>query len=262
MKGETMRTILILLSALFLSVGASASQIQVDDSDALQAAINARNTFVRALLTRDFTASAHLGMDMAMHEFARQIREEQGDLRLSRELLAQWSRSSMDFVQTLGLAPTDLGDHDPLFPWINQFLGKMSAKYGTIIYTLPIVKDILMVNYALPVVFKPRGGWQTDGRVEDVDNRIEYRKHFIPFANFVTYYTALISCRVVADRQGAPQLKRLCAKAADKLRFVMGRYIAPKVSDWIFRASNDRFYLGEENLRLNTVEELRRAIQE
>jgi hypothetical protein len=254
-----MRTILILLS-VFTIFTTHAARAQLNDSDALQAAIDARNELVRALLTKDFTTPAHRGMDLAIREFARQIREEQGDVKLSRELLSRWEQTSLHFATAVSLAPTDLGDHDPLFPWINEFLGKMASKYGTIIYTLPIVKDILMVNYALPVVFKPRGGWQTDGRVEDVDNRIEYRKHFIPFANFVTYYTALISCRVVADRQGAPQLKRLCSKAADKLRFVMGRYIAPRISDWVFRAANDRLYLGEESLRLNSVEELRRAI--
>ncbi len=257
-----MRTTLTLLSALLLSFASGTTHAQVNDSDALQAAIDARNAFVRDLLNRDFTASAHRGMDLAIREFARQIREEQGDVRMSRELLSQWEQSSVGFYRAVSLSPNDLGDHDPLFPWINEFLGKMSSKYGTIIYSLPIVKDILMVNYALPVVFKPRGGWQTDGRVEDVDNRIEYRKHFIPFANFVTYYTALISCNVVAQRQGAPQLKRLCGKAAEQLRFVMGRYIAPRVSDWIFRAANDRLYLGEESLRLNSVEQLRRAIQE
>jgi hypothetical protein len=254
-----MRTILILLS-VFTIHSASFAQ-SLDDSAAIQAAIDARNEFVQALLKKDFTSFAHQSFDVAIHEFAQQIRDEQNDAVLADELLAKWNQSSMSFNRALTMQAMDIGDHSPLFPWINDFLGKMSSKYGTIILTLPIVKDILMVNYALPVVFSPRGTWQTDGQVEDVDNRIEYRKHFIPFANFVTYYTALIGCNYIVQHQGQTQLKKVCKPAAEKLRFVMGRYIAAPISDWIFKASNHSLQISSDRLKYNTVDELRRAIQ-
>jgi hypothetical protein len=255
-----MRTILILLS-VFVIQSTSFAQSYYDDSAEIQAAIDARNSFVNALLNKDYMSFAHQGFDIAVNQLADQLRTENNDPVMADELLANWSRSSVNFSRALTMSALELGDHSPLFPWVNQFLGKMSNKYGTIIYTLPIVKDIMMVNYALPVVFAPRGAWQTDGQVEEVDNRIEYRKHFIPFANFVTYYTALIACNYVAQRQGQPDLKKVCKPAAQKLQFVMGRYIAAPVSDWIFNAANQSMQIGADRLKYNNVDELRRAIQ-
>jgi hypothetical protein len=253
-----MRTILILLSVLFIHQSAHAQL--VDDSPAIQAAIDLRNQFVDALERKDFVAFAHQGMDGAIRKFAEQIQEEQNDAELSNELISLWEQSSI----VLALADSkvfDIGDHAPLFPWFNEFLDKMAAKYGTIIYTLPIVKNITMLNYALPVVFKPNGPWRTDGASQGLDLRIEYRKHFIPFANIVTYYVALLGCEYIAQRQGQPEMKKICKPVAQKLEYAMGRYIAPVVSDWIFNASNQTLQITSDRLRYNTVDDLRRAIQ-
>jgi hypothetical protein len=94
-----------------------------------------------------------------------------------------------------------------------------------------------------------------------LDLRIEYRKHFIPFANIVTYYVTLVGCQYVADRQGQPELKKVCKPVAEKLQLAMGRYVAPVVSDWIFNASNQSLQIGANRLKYNTVDDLRRAIQ-
>jgi hypothetical protein len=254
-----MRVILILLSVVLLQ---STSKAQfIDDSPAMQAAIDLRNDFVKALEKKDFIPFAHQGMDAAIRMLADQVRDVQGDAEMSERLLRNWEASSATFDSILSSKVLDLGDHTPLFPWINDYLGEMAAKYGTIIYTLPLVKDIQMINYALPVVFQPKGAWQTDSASQGLDLRVEYRKHFIPFANFVTYYVTLIGCQIVADRQGQPELKKVCKPAAEKLQFAMGRYVAPFVSDWIFNASNQSIQIGPNRLRYNTVEDLRRAIR-
>jgi hypothetical protein len=254
-----MRVILILLSVVLLQ---STSKAQfIDDSPAMQAAIDLRNDFVKALEKKDFIPFAHQGMDAAIRMLADQIRDVQGDAEMSERLLRNWEASSATFDSILSSKVLDLGDHEPLFPWINDYLGEMAAKYGTIIYTLPLVKDIQMINYALPVVFQPKGTWQTDSASQGLDLRVEYRKHFIPFANFVTYYVTLIGCQIVADRQGQPELKKVCKPAAEKLQSAMGRYVAPVVSDWIFNASNQSIQIGPNRLRYNTVEDLRRAIR-
>jgi len=254
-----MRALLILLSVSLLPITSQAQL--VDDSPAIQAAINLRNDFVSALEKKDFIPFARRGMDGAIRKLAEQIRDEQGDAELSDQLIRSWETSSARFEEVLSSKTLDVGDHQPLFPWINDFLGDMAEKYGSIIYTLPVVKDVLMINYALPVVFQPKGAWQTDGASQGVDLRIEYRKHFIPFANIVTYYVTLIGCQVVADRQGQPELKKVCKPVAEKLQFAMGRYVAPVVSDWIFNASNQSIQIGPSRLKYNTVEDLRRAIQ-
>jgi hypothetical protein len=254
--------ILILLSA-FLIQNTTLAQIgpQNDDSPAIQAAIDLRNEFIKALESKDFTSFAHKGMDAAIHKLAEQIVTEHQDTALATELLTQWESSSKIFNPGLMSSMMDIGDHSPLFPWIDAFLDKMAAKYGSIVYSLPLVKDIQMMNYALPVVFSPHGAWQSDAASEGIDLRIEYRKHFIPFANLVTYYVTLLGCEYVAQRQGQPELKKVCKPVAKKLEFAMGRYVAPVVSDWIYSASTQNINIGSGQIRYNTVDELRRAIQ-
>jgi hypothetical protein len=254
-----MRIVSILLSVVLF---ASTSNAQfVDDSPAIQAAIDLRNEFVKALEKKDFVPFAQRGMDGAIRMLADQMRDVYADPEMAERLIRNWESSSVRFEAILSSKVLDLGDHEPLFPWINETLGEMAAKYGTIIYTLPIVKDVQMINYALPVVFQPKGTWQTDTASQGLDLRVEYRKHFIPFANFVTYYVTLIGCQIVADRQGQPELKKVCKPAAEKLQFAMGRHVAPVVSDWIFNASNQSIQIGPNRLKYNTVDDLRRAIR-
>jgi hypothetical protein len=254
-----MRVLLILLSVLFIQTNTQAQTSS--DQVAIQTAIDLRNEFVNALQKKDFMPFARKGFDGAIRKLAEQLVADYQDQALSDELIRMWESSQSRFDLLLNTKITDLGDHEPLFPWINQFLDQTSSRYGTIIYTLPIVKDILMVNYALPVVFRPHGSWQTDSASQGLDLRIEYRKHFIPFANLVTFYVTLIGCEVVAERQGQPELKKICKPVAEKLKFAMGRYVAPMVSDWIFDASNQSIQIGPNRLKYNTVDDLRRAIQ-
>jgi hypothetical protein len=254
-----MRMILIVLAALSCSQYSQATT-QAPEDLAIQASLDARNDFVTALKTKDFEGMTHQGFDAAIQELAQQIRTDHQDDVMANELLAQWNQTSASFSNLLAarLANKDLGDHDPLFPWLNDFIGQLATKYGTLIYSLPIIQDIQMLNFAIPVVFNPQGNWQMVG----VDNRIEYRKHFIPFANLVTYYVTLYGCQYVLHQHGADQLKKVCSKAADKLKFVMGRYIAPVVSDWIYNASNHAAPITDSQLRYNTVDDLRQAIQD
>ena len=250
-----MKTLLVLLS-VFAIQNVSVAQTSGEEL-AMQGALDARNEFVTALTNKDFTAITHHGFDVAIRELAQTLIDEQHDQALSDELLAQWTQSSLNFEALVFASTFDLGDHAPLFQWIEDFLQKTSMKYGTVIYMLPIVKNIETMNFAIPVVFKPQGSWQVNG----ANNRVEYRKHFIPFANLITYYVALYGCNYIVHREAAPQLKKLCKPAAEKLRFVMGRYIAPMVSDWIFKAGNRNIQIGPSRLRYNTAEELAQAIQ-
>ncbi len=251
-------TLVLFASVLFISSGASAQA--VDDSPALQAAIDVRNQFVEALEQKNFVSFGQKGMDGAIRSLADQIRAEFGDRALADELLSRWQGSS--FLTALSAAKAqDLGDHAPLFAWLDQYLAKMAARFGTIIYTLPIVKNLLMLNYAIPVVFHPGGAWRTDAASQGLDLRIEYRKHFIPFAKVVTYYVTFYACQIIAQRQGQSDLKKVCKPAADRLEFAMGRYVAPTVSDWIFRASRQSLEIGPRELKYNTVDELREAIR-
>jgi hypothetical protein len=202
-------------------------------------------------------------MDGAIRLVIEDLRVNHSDARMANELEQVWEESSVDFEASLDLAVSllDLGDHAPLIPQLDELLQKLADQYGPIIKSLPIVKEIQEMNYAIPVVFKPKGAWQDPA----VDNRIEYRKHFIPFANFVTYYAALITCNIIAKKQNQPELKKVCKQVSEKLKFAMGRYVAPTISDWIFKAANrgttQGLNISPMDLRYNTVEELRQAIR-
>lgn len=156
----------------------------------------------------------------------------------------------------------DLGDHSPLLPWLEGFFQKVSDKYGTIILSLPMISEVRTLNFAIPVVFSPHGSWQ----MADVDSRIEFRKHFIPFANIITYYAANYGCLYVVQQNGLGQFKKLCTKAAEKLKFVMGRYIAPVISDFIFKSTNNNnnsetLEFTDKELVYTTAEELLNAVK-
>ena len=220
---------------------------------ALQGALDARDGFITALEKRDYSKIAHDAFEQAVQAVAEDVKGR-GDEELANELLLKWHHSEAAFY----FSEKDLGDHAPLFPWLSDYISKLTEKYGTIILNLPYVKDLITLNFAVPVVFSPHGKWQVAG----IDSRIEYRKHFIPFANIVTYYVSLYGCKVIMAKQGLDQLgKQLCGKAAERLQFAMGRYIAPQISDWIFRETSLRPHLGADDLRYSTAEELQRAIQ-
>jgi hypothetical protein len=253
-----MKYILFIGLALSLSISAQAQTSTLSvELDGIQGALDARDGFVQALQNKDYTGITHQAFDAAIQELAQSLRD-QNDNAMADELLAKWQQSSFEGALSFAMSNKDLGDHAPLFPWLEAFFTKMSNKYGTIILSLPIVQNIRTLNFAIPVVFSPRSSsWQSAG----VDPRIEYRKHFIPFANLVTYYASLVGCDLIVKKEGMGQLKQLCGKVATKLEFVMGRYIAPQISDWIFKEANSSTEITNKQLVYTNAEQLREAIE-
>ena len=223
---------------------------------ALQASLDARDQFVTALENKDFTSITHQAMGNAIAMLAQELRDRSDEANASK-LEAVWTGNEAIFF-TAQL--TDLGDHAPLIPQLEAFFVQLSDKYGPILAAIPLVQDIRTLNFALPVVFQPKGTWQSKDN-KDYDNHIEYRKHFIPFANIVTYYVVLVGCDLIAAKEKSDDLKKMCKPAAEKLKFVMGRYIAPQISDWIFAQTNKSITINDSKMTYNTVDELRAAIQ-
>ena len=246
---------LILTLALLLSwnTNAHASTASVE-LEGIQAALDARNEFVQALQDKKFFKIAHDGLERAIKTAVEDLKKNKHDDAMAQELWSKWEASQARFFAIATLE--DLGDHEPLLPWLEAFFQKMANKYGDIIFKLPYVQDLRDLNFAIPVTFQPHGKWQKAGE----NNRVEYRKHFIPFANIVTYYVALYSCNAVVVSKGMPNLKKLCGWAAKKLRWAMGRYIAPAIADYIFKETN-RIEISKEMLHYMTAEQLRAAIK-
>jgi len=252
-KGENKMKILFVLLAvtqLHLVTPARADGELI----ALQAALDVRDQFVTALENKDFTQITHDSMGSAVDFLAQDLRQNYSDEEMASKLENVW-RVNESLFFTAKLA--DIGDHAPLIPKIEDFFKTLSDKYGSVILNLPLVQDIRTLNFAIPVVFNPKGSWQST----DYDNRIEYRKHFIPFANIVTYYGVLVACDYFAAKSSQPDLKKVCKPAAEKLKFAMGRYIAPPIADWIFKQTNKQVVITDHDRVYNTADELRVAIQ-
>ncbi len=246
--------LVILSFSVFFGVTPSYANPSLLSAENLSSAVQGRNAFIRSVREGKSSAFALSVLAEAGKDFSQDLREkgatqeaDEFDHKFQASLTRAW-----DWVQAQSL--NDLGDHPPLFPWLDQFLKNLAGKYGQIVYRLPFVQEMVMLNFAIAVVIKPRGSWQVN-----VDNpRIEYRKHFIPFANIVTYYASYYGCTYAMQKQGVEsrQAKQLCRRAAEQLRHWMGRYVAPVLSDAVFNASNQRLRLTKEQLRVTTDEQL------
>jgi hypothetical protein len=240
------------ISTLQLATPAKAENFQ-GELIVLQAALDVRDQFISSLQKKDFTAITQKSMGNAVGVLAENIRNEYDDEDMATDLEQIWNRDESLFY-TMNI--NDLGDHAPFIPKIEEFLKTLSDKYGTVIYSLPVVEDVRTINFAIPVVFHPKGEWQST----ELDNRIEYRKHFIPFANIVTFYGSLVACNYYAQKSGQPDLKKVCQPAAEKLKFAMGRYVAPQMSDWIFAQTNKTISISNSQRKYTTAQELSAAI--
>ena len=117
-----MRTFLILFALLSIQAGQSQANTNVE-SAALQASIDARNQFVVALQNKDFVGVTHQGFDVAIQRLAEQIRTELKDDANADELLRLWAGTSPSFADQVAFSASfnDLGDHAPLFAWLENF---------------------------------------------------------------------------------------------------------------------------------------------
>ncbi len=258
-----MRTILVAVAVLLCQQSAFAQtsqRITVEDAG-IQAALDVRDQFITSVQHKDFTTITHTALGAAIEILAFELRYRYNENAAADAILNEWSKQNPTAFAALVMSrgyDRDLGDHTPLLPWLQNEIQTMTSKYGINFAALPIVSDVVTLNFAIPVVFAPHGSWESP----DVDNRIEYRKHFIPFANLVTYYATNLSCNLVLKHYNLSDLKRICPKAANALEWVMGRYIAPQVSDWIFKGANKSLYVSQDQLVYHDVSDIRSAIQE
>jgi hypothetical protein len=167
-----------------------------------------------------------------------------GEVDLSQQMQKEWQDLYVQTLATLDTARNsssgelgtyDLGDHAPLFQWLENYTEILNQKTRGIAGKIELISDLTTLNYALPIVFQPAGSW----RAGYADRAwVEYRLHFIPFANIMTYWGAYEGCKYEATKNGYTSLKNICDKVADKLDFWMGRYLAPRISDFVFKEAN------------------------
>jgi hypothetical protein len=218
-------SLVLLLSGLFVSANAFCA----DPHLALQATYDSNDSIIWDLLDGDVHSAAQSGLNVMVAEGVQELRDS-GETKLADKYEGEWNKQFSSYLLvTARLGILDLGDHDPLSAWLSNYYKVLFTKTNGAIRSIRLIEDINTMNYALAVVFSPNGKWRAQASSYNDEDRIEYRKHFIPFANIATYWVSLEVCKHYASDYG-----QLCDDAADELEHLMGRYVAPPVSDWVF----------------------------
>jgi hypothetical protein len=218
-------SVVLVLSGLLASATAFAS-LSGDAHLGLQAAYDQDTDVVTDLINGDYNEAAQAGLNVMVAEGIQELRDS-GEGVLATQLETEWANQFIDYFLSSHLSAFELGDHDPLSPWLSNFYVTLFNKTKGVIRSIRLIEDIQKMNYALNVVFRPKGNWR--GNVTYDLDRVEYRKHFIPMSDIVTYWVTLEACKHYAGQYG-----QFCGDGATELEKLMGRYVAPKVSDWVF----------------------------
>lgn len=135
----------------------------------------------------------------------------------------------------------DLGDHAPLLTWLDVWYVKLEGILGPVVMRATNLEHLKILNYAIPVVFNPTG------KDNDTWNIDEYRAHFAGtrdsffyprdehngFAGVVTYWAVWGACTAATYGAGGI-LPFICAPVGEVSCYGMGKYLAPKISDFVF----------------------------
>ena len=203
----------------------------------LQAALHTRDQSITDVTGNNSRAAGQWALNTVVLEGIRAL-VQSGEQQMAEKYKSEWEAQ---FTDALLIGQGDiLGDHKPLLAFLQNLYNKLEDRLGTTFIHQGMLGDIYLMNFAIPIVFTPKGDW----RSTTTPNRdwVEYRKHFIPFANVITYWGVKIACnKIMKQKEAGKQGQKLCEKAATKLRWAMGRYVAPKISDFIFKKAN-----GEE----------------
>lgn len=152
--------------------------------------------------------------------------KKRGFGRAADQWKSQWEENFVNYFENVDLL--GLGDHAPLNKWLTGFYRDLEAKLGRTICEALYLTDILVFNYAIPVVFHPLG------LKGDTWSIVEYRKHFVPFAAATAYWAAQIGCLFVTDMLGSV----MCSFAAVIPRYAMQDVLAAPLSDFVYNAAH------------------------
>lgn len=239
---------LVLLFALLCSGSASADAARSEGFDARAIRQN-----VAAMLEEGQAPSlALVAFDEMFAEAERQLTKA-GRPDEAERLAAEWEGFGQEYLMALADPElTDVGDHSPFSEWIAVWYAQLEAVLGVQIMEMTHLRDIWVLNYTLPVVFRPHEGaaWCLD--MDGGDCEAEYRRHFAGtkwqkrpdpdadevqhhgFAGVVTYWAVWGGCTAATSGVGS----LFCGPAGTGAEFVMERYVAPGLSDRIYARGN------------------------
>lgn len=219
------QSLVLAIFALF-STGAAFAAADGSQSDARSGIWGVYDSYsdIRSDLDNGLVSNvAKKGLDIMVAQGVERLRDA-GEIDLADQYQREWTQQ-ISVSLSSHLSSFELGDFDPLSPWLDGFYNTLYKKTHGIVKGIRVVHDIYKANFALAVVLKPNGKWRKN---TDYD-RIEYRKHFIPFADIMTYWVTLEACNYYLSKYD-----NFCGDAADLLEHYMGRWVAPRLSDSVF----------------------------
>jgi hypothetical protein len=170
--------------------------------------------------------------------YASVVLKRRGNIVMSKRIVFEYQKFYQFAVTDyyMGIQRTDLGDHPPLWQWLADWYDKIEDKLGERLMKILRLYDLKVLNYAIPVVFQPRGDRRTSPLM--AWGRDEYRLHFVPYGGVVAYWTAWGVC--VGATWGAGIIAFICGPVGWGAEWVTVKYIAPPVSDFVYDSFNDR----------------------
>jgi len=151
------------------------------------------------------------------------------------------------------IVPVELGDHKPisekLATWYNMIETKLRCNTAPInLCKVFHLIDIKILNFGLPVTFKPNKSNQWCVETSAISCQDEYKLHFAgkPVSGFkfeyfgvvpvVSYWLTWSVC--VGATFGAGAIGLICSPIGYVVEVGVGKYVAPKLSDYVFLKAN------------------------
>jgi hypothetical protein len=142
--------------------------------------------------------------------------------------------SNYTFSHAIG-AVQDIGDHPPMWEWLDKLEKDLRALLGDFVMQVTRLEDLKVFNYSIPIVLHPDGDIRTEPPT--LITKLDYKQHFVPFAGALGYWTAWGVCTGATWGLGAVIF--ICSPVGMVAERVVETRIAPDLSDKIWERYND-----------------------
>lgn len=225
-EGNLMKIKGMIVAVLFFVNALSLAQ--ANQSTPTEQSVNAIKNLVSSYKKGDVKQ----GVEMAMNALVK----KGVDLLRAKGFKQDAQRFSHSWKAMRAAHALDIGDHQPLNQWMADYYEVLAQRFGENLLKQLHLDDVLVLNYTIPVVFKPNG----NAKANQTWDIVEYRKHFVPFSGIVSYWVSLGVCMYASAQTGNTQLSENCTQIAGLIRKGMVMYPAPKLSDWIYEKATHK----------------------
>ncbi len=138
-----------------------------------------------------------------------------------------FGRYNNDHIKNYFHTHRDLFDHAPWSQFLVDFYACLVSILGQQMVDFMHFDDLNITNYAVTVAFDPKNPeW----------DMLEYSKHFIPLSGCIAYWASYWAC--VAVTYGSGAIAMICSPIGVVVEYVMVNYIAPPLSDMVYKKAN------------------------